>query len=205
MSTCSQAAWDTRLSVHAETCDPSSVLVCLDDTEGCENFTTTLEFTAVEGNLYVIALGGYSEGDLGPATLTIDGEVGSGVGACCIIGECTQVTQAICQLDGGIWVGGACGSNTCNDGAGACCIIGECTQVTEAICQLDGGTWVGGACASDSCATGCLADLNGDLVIDGSDLTIMLGDWGGSGGDLNGSGITDGADLTILLGYWGDC
>ena len=167
MSTCSQAAWDTRLSVHAETCDPSSVLVCLDDTEGCENFTTTLEFTAVEGNLYVIALGGYSEGDLGPATLTIDGEVGSGVGACCI--------------------------------------IGECTQVTEAICQLDGGTWVGGACASDSCATGCLADLNGDLVIDGSDLTIMLGDWGGSGGDLNGSGITDGADLTILLGYWGDC
>ena len=33
----------------------------------------------------------------------------------------------------------------------------------------------------------------------------FLGDWGGGAADLNGDGIVDGADLTILLGSWGDC
>ena len=49
-----------------------------------------------------------------------------------------------------------------------------------------------------------VGDLNGDGVVDGGDLTILLGNWGSSGvGDLNGDGIVDGADLAILLGNWG--
>ncbi|HMN97263.1 MAG TPA: hypothetical protein PKC43_12545 [Phycisphaerales bacterium] len=41
--------------------------------------------------------------------------------------------------------------------------------------------------------------------MDGADLGILLGGWGGPGaGDLNGSGVIDGADLGILLGSWGD-
>jgi hypothetical protein len=46
-------------------------------------------------------------------------------------------------------------------------------------------------------------DLNGDGVIDGYDLAVMLGSWGGSGpADLDGNGSVDGGDLAILLGLW---
>ncbi len=51
----------------------------------------------------------------------------------------------------------------------------------------------------------CPGDFNGDGVVDGADLTILLGDWGGGAADLNGDGLVDGADLTILLGNWGNC
>lgn len=47
-------------------------------------------------------------------------------------------------------------------------------------------------------------DLNGDGVVDGADLGIMLGNWGSAGaGDLDGNGVVDGADLGALLGLWG--
>jgi len=50
---------------------------------------------------------------------------------------------------------------------------------------------------------GIPGDLNGDGVIDGADLGILLNNWGGSGiGDLNGDGVVDGADLGILLNNW---
>jgi choice-of-anchor B domain-containing protein len=48
------------------------------------------------------------------------------------------------------------------------------------------------------------ADLNGDGFVDGADLGLLLGEWGGPGaGDLNGDGTVDGADLGVLLGAWG--
>jgi len=47
-----------------------------------------------------------------------------------------------------------------------------------------------------------LGDLNGDGVVDGADLGILLGAWGGPGGDLNGDGTTDGADVGVLLSQW---
>jgi len=51
---------------------------------------------------------------------------------------------------------------------------------------------------------GSTADLNGDGVVNGADLGILLGAWGGGGpADLNGDGIVNGADLGILLGAWG--
>ena len=50
------------------------------------------------------------------------------------------------------------------------------------------------------------ADLNGDHVVDGGDLGILLAGWGGAGAaDLNGDGTVDGADLGVLLGAWGSC
>jgi hypothetical protein len=53
----------------------------------------------------------------------------------------------------------------------------------------------------------CVGDLNGDSVVDGADLTILLGSWGTSDAvaDLNEDGSVDGADLTLLLGAWGAC
>ncbi len=47
-------------------------------------------------------------------------------------------------------------------------------------------------------------------MIDGADLTIVLGNWGvldpdGDDflGDVTGDGIVDGADLAVVLGNWG--
>lgn len=52
----------------------------------------------------------------------------------------------------------------------------------------------------------CIADINGDGVVDAFDLAGLLGDWGESGaGDLNGDGGVNAFDLSILLGSWGPC
>lgn len=51
------------------------------------------------------------------------------------------------------------------------------------------------------------SDLDGDGVVDGADLTLILSLWGTSTrlADLNGDGIVGGADLTVLLSDWGGC
>jgi hypothetical protein len=53
----------------------------------------------------------------------------------------------------------------------------------------------------------CDGDLNGDGVVDVSDLLILLSAWGQVGvpGDINGDGAIDVADLLLLLGAWGPC
>ena len=46
-------------------------------------------------------------------------------------------------------------------------------------------------------------DLDGNGLVNGADLGLMLGAWGTAGpGDLNGDGIVNGADLGLLLGAW---
>jgi dienelactone hydrolase len=54
----------------------------------------------------------------------------------------------------------------------------------------------------------CDADLNGDLAVNGADLSQMLGLWGACPldscpEDIDGNGLIDGQDLSVLLGYWG--
>jgi|LauGreDrversion4_2_1035121.scaffolds.fasta_scaffold308262_2 formylglycine-generating enzyme required for sulfatase activity len=62
----------------------------------------------------------------------------------------------------------------------------------------------------------CVADLNGDRIVNGADLGVLLNAWGpcpngtsGCPGDLDSdgsvSGSVDGADLGILLAAWGNC
>jgi hypothetical protein len=52
----------------------------------------------------------------------------------------------------------------------------------------------------------CPCDLDGDEVVDGNDLGVLLGSWGAPGpADLNGDGLVDGNDLGIMLGAWGPC
>ena len=52
----------------------------------------------------------------------------------------------------------------------------------------------------------CPADIDGDGVVAASDLSALLGNWGGAGvGDVDGSGAVDAADLSALLGAWGPC
>lgn len=51
-----------------------------------------------------------------------------------------------------------------------------------------------------------LGDLNGDGVVNGTDLAILLSVWNtsgsGTGADLNGDGMVNGADLAALLSVW---
>jgi hypothetical protein len=60
-------------------------------------------------------------------------------------------------------------------------------------------------CAANCTNLPCPADFNGDRVVAGADLGILLGGWGGPDHDLNGDGIANGADLGLLLGAWGNC
>ena len=55
---------------------------------------------------------------------------------------------------------------------------------------------------------GVIGDLNGDGVVSGPDLTILLANWGpcvdvsDCPADLDGNGTVNGADLTLLLSNW---
>ena len=53
----------------------------------------------------------------------------------------------------------------------------------------------------------CLGDINGDGVVDVTDLLYVLALWGESGGiaDVNGDGIVDVLDLVVVLSAWGPC
>lgn len=53
---------------------------------------------------------------------------------------------------------------------------------------------------------GLPGDLDGNGVVNGADLGLLLASWGATGpdipADLNGSGVVDGADLAVVLGHW---
>lgn len=53
----------------------------------------------------------------------------------------------------------------------------------------------------------CPADLDGNEVVDGADLSLILGAWNSDDpdADLDDSGSVDGGDLAIALGAWGGC
>ncbi len=57
----------------------------------------------------------------------------------------------------------------------------------------------------------CLPDLNGDGVVNGADLGLLLSAWGNCTigfpcpADLDGDGLVGGADLGLLLAAWGGC
>ena len=52
----------------------------------------------------------------------------------------------------------------------------------------------------------CEGDFNGDNIVDGADLAVILADWNGTGAaDLNANGTVDSADLGLLLSMWGFC
>jgi len=50
------------------------------------------------------------------------------------------------------------------------------------------------------------ADVNGDCVVDGADISILLSEWGPSAwspADIDDDGLVNGRDLALLLGTWG--
>jgi glucose/arabinose dehydrogenase len=75
------------------------------------------------------------------------------------------------------------------------------------ICDQSGGELfkIIPASGEVDCTPPLQGDMNGDCLVDGTDLSIVLGFWGQSGpeGDANGDGNVDGGDLSIVLGFWG--
>jgi hypothetical protein len=53
----------------------------------------------------------------------------------------------------------------------------------------------------------CPADLDGNGVVDGADLGLLLNAWGpfATAADLNGDGQVNGGDLGLLIAAWGPC
>jgi hypothetical protein len=55
----------------------------------------------------------------------------------------------------------------------------------------------------------CEGDFNNDGTVDGSDMGLLLAQWGACPGDcpfdLNGDGVVDGADFGLFLAFWGPC
>lgn len=51
----------------------------------------------------------------------------------------------------------------------------------------------------------CLGDIDQNGIVNGFDLSALLGGWGTEFPDITGDGTVDGLDLTILLGNWGLC
>lgn len=52
----------------------------------------------------------------------------------------------------------------------------------------------------------CPEDVNGDAMVDVTDLLAAVGNWGASGeGDVDGSGIVDVSDILAIVNAWGAC
>ena len=130
--------------------------------------------------------------DVRSAKITIDG---------CLISENRSSTK------NDLPSGGGC---SFEDGPGS--LVREtaiCGNLPDQVLGLftDGG----GNLIKDDCSDPCVGDIDGNGVVDGADLTTLLGLWGPCGdpancpGDLTGDGVIDGADLTSLLGQWGPC
>jgi len=65
----------------------------------------------------------------------------------------------------------------------------------------------GGNTISDSCGS-CEGDVNGDGIVDVTDLLEVVGAWGicdNCDADIDGYGVVDVTDLLTVVGNWGEC
>jgi hypothetical protein len=91
-------------------------------------------------------------------------------------------------------------------------LLGDESDIAAGLAQDFNANNVPDTCecaASPSLPACCLGNINGDAVVDGSDLGLLLSSWGTCGSlcpaDLNRDGFVNGADLGVLLNEWGSC
>lgn len=76
---------------------------------------------------------------------------------------------------------------------------------TNGLFKLNAGLWHTSAAGSPP---PCPGDVNGDRMISGADLSVLLSNFGttvnpGANGDLNVDGVVSGADISVLLSRFG--
>jgi hypothetical protein len=83
-----------------------------------------------------------------------------------------------------------------------CCIIAwdsDCVGIAQSVDAC--------LCPVIEAGASCAGDVNFDGFVDGTDLGIVLAEWGTNNrtADVNGDGNVDGSDLGELLSSWGAC
>ena len=114
-STCSQANYDTKISVYCRSCDEPACVTGLDDTEGCDGFTTEVSWCSRSGEEYLILVHGFGGGtgdfdlDVFDDGVACEPNVDCGpvvpTGACCLTADCFLATAKDCAAQGGDYQG----------------------------------------------------------------------------------------------------
>ena len=150
------SSYDTRVAVYNGcSCNPLGTrLACNDDYCGLQSYVT---FAAVEGNTYLIEVGGYSS-STGHGLLSISCGAETPPCACCFPdGSCMDLTIGSCAAEGGIsgGTGTTCATYVCPPPMmGACCFPdGSCADLPGSECIAYGGMpgGTGTTCATYTC------------------------------------------------------
>jgi hypothetical protein len=87
-------------------------------------------------------------------------------------------------------------------------------ELTAAQAVAAGASWQGpgSSCAdlngngfADACEASNPYDIDGDGSVNAADLSLLLANWGATGGaaDVNDDGTVNAADLSLVLANWG--
>ena len=105
-------------------------------------------------------------------------------GACCVKEACYEVELIFCESIDGEWLGynATCEEDSCVEPPqyGACCINGEAIPLYDYDCNRILGIFMGEGTNPDdvSCPLVCAEDVNGDGLINVSDLLAIISVWG---------------------------
>jgi len=111
-------------------------------------------------------------------------ECGDVLGACCVNAGCFETNPTWCETVNGDWLGfdATCADEICgiNPGFGACCINGEAIALYGIDCEKVQGMFMGEGTNPDdvTCPAICNEDVNGDGLINVSDLLAIIAAWG---------------------------
>jgi len=205
VSLCEGTDFDSRLEIWEGGCD-GTVIACNDDGDSCGGYASELIFDGQCGVSYLIRVAGYG-GAAGIGVL----EVGC-TGSCDCNGNGVPDQEEIdrgdvvdcdangipdsCEIEGGQ-------AFDCNENG----IIDRCDISQGGFEDVDADL-IPDICQCDLHPQACCpGDLDGDGVVSGPDLSLILGSWGTTdqNADLDGDGMVGGSDLALVLGAWGDC